>query len=126
MKKVTVKRGNELFLIMCEISEHLAAIKVTLDSEIVNDSSLSSLKAGWRDSLVDCDRMLDKCIRVMQCLLPAKNAVKCAQLEAEISDRLKTLRKDVSEHSMFYSVIHEVIKPQMEEIYRLMNEYVVL
>ncbi len=111
---------------MLQINESLAKTKELLEKEIIDDSPLSRLKSSWLESLIACEALLDKCIRVMSCLLPPKDKEGCVMLEAKIESKLVTLKKYSTDFGKYYSVIPAMIKPEMDELYALMNEYVVL
>ena len=126
MKKKTVTRGERFRDILLEINESLLNTKLQLEKEIIDNSPLSALKQTWLDSLNRCLEKLDKCVRVLVLLNAPKNLEKSDSLELEIEKKLRAIMKYSTEYMRYYSVISEMIEPEVDDIYALMNEYVTL
>ena len=126
MKKKTVTRGERFRDILLEINESLLNTKLQLEKEIIDSSPLSALKQTWLDSLNRCLEKLDKCVRVLVLLNAPKNLEKSDSLELEIEKKLRAIMKYSTEYMRYYSVISEMIEPEVDDIYALMNEYVTL
>jgi len=126
MKKTGFIRGERFRDILLEINGSLLNTKIQLEKEIIDSSPLSALKQTWLDSLNRCLEKLDKCVRVLVLLNAPKNLEKSDSLELEIEKKLRAIMKYSTEYMRYYSVISEMIEPEVDDIYALMNEYVTL
>lgn len=126
MKKTRFIRGERFRDILLEINGSLLNTKLQLEKEIIDSSPLSALKQTWLDSLNRCLEKLDKCVRVLVLLNAPKNLEKSDSLELEIEKKLRAIMKYSTEYMRYYSVISEMIEPEVDDIYALMNEYVTL
>ncbi|MBQ2737469.1 MAG: hypothetical protein IJY01_07695 [Clostridia bacterium] len=126
MKKTGFIRGERFRDILLEINGSLLNTKLQLEKEIIDSSPLSALKQTWLDSLNRCLEKLDKCVRVLVLLNAPKNLEKSDSLELEIEKKLRAIMKYSTEYMRYYSVISEMIEPEVDDIYALMNEYVTL
>ncbi|MBP3309180.1 MAG: hypothetical protein J6L90_07045 [Clostridia bacterium] len=126
MKKTGFIRGERFRDILIEINGSLLNTKLQLEKEIIDSSPLSALKQTWLDSLNRCLEKLDKCVRVLVLLNAPKNLEKSDSLELEIEKKLRAIMKYSTEYMRYYSVISEMIEPEVDDIYALMNEYVTL
>lgn len=124
MKTPSLKRGKKLYPLMCEVSERLVEIRRILEADTANDDgALAGLKSSWRDSVVDCETVLASDILTLLRLLPPKDLRGSNALEREMREVLVDIRKLLTGNITFYSVIPEMVKPQVLSLSELMKKY---
>lgn len=123
MKRGMLKRGQKLYTLMCEVAERLADIRSVLEADLAADCVLEDLESSWLESIVECERLLNSATLTLVRLLPPKNKLKSASLEREMNRIMADVRKLLAPNSMFYSIIPEMVKPQIEKVSSIMKEY---
>lgn len=122
MKEIEVRRGKDIYLLMVELEEEFAATKSILVSEIaVGDQN--GHKAEYLEALVASEEVLGKCMRMLARLMPARTYFKAKRLEREMKKILNNLLSVVGDVKNFGTLIASMMKPDLDRLYVLMDEY---
>ena len=122
MSEAVVKRGKDIYLLMTELAESFSQIKSLLISEIALGDQ-GGLKAEYLESLIACQDILDKCIRMLTRMMPARSFFKARRIEKEIKQVLLGIKNSSRDMGSFGSLIGSIVRPDLDRLYKLMDEY---
>ncbi len=122
MNEIEVRRGKDIYLLMVELEEELATTKSIFVNEIaVGDQNGN--KAEYLEALVASEEVLERCMRMLARIMPARTYFKAKRLEREMKKILNSLLAVSRDVKNFGALIASVMKPDLDTLSGLMDEY---
>lgn len=122
MSETVVKRGKDIYVLMSELSESFSQTKSLLIGEIALGDE-SGLKTEYLERLIECQDILEKCIRMLTRMMPTRTFFKAHRVEKEMKQVLSDIMNTSRDMSSFGSLIGSIVKPDLDRLYNLMDEY---
>ena len=122
MSETVVKRGKDIYVLMSELSESFSQTKSLLIGEIALGDE-SGLKTEYLERLIECQDILEKCIRMLTRMMPTRTFFKARRVEKEMKQVLSDIMNTSRDMSSFGSLIGSIVKPDLDRLYNLMDEY---
>ena len=122
MSETVVKRGKDIYVLMSELSESFSQTKSLLIGEIALGDE-SGLKTEYLERLIACQDILEKCIRMLARMMPTRTFFKARRVEKEMKQVLSDIMNTSRDMSSFGSLIGSIVKPDLDRLYNLMDEY---
>ena len=122
MNEIEVRRGKEIYLLMVELEEVFATTKSIFQSEIaVGDQNGS--KTEYLEDLVASDELLQRLMRMLSRMMPARTYFKAKRLERDMKRILKDLVSVAKDIKNFGNLTASIVKPDLDRLSVLMDEY---
>ena len=122
MNEIEVRRGKEIYLLMVELEEVFATTKSIFQSEIaVGDQNGS--KTEYLEDLVASDELLQRLMRMLSRMMPARTHFKAKRLERDMKRILKDLVSVAKDIKNFGNLTASIVKPDLDRLSVLMDEY---